>query len=99
MTPEGFLKFQICQYLESRRYCFWVNASPGRPGRRASSAYSSVGVADIIGLTKEGRLFAIEVKSSRGKVAEHQAKFLERVQISNGIAVVAYTLENVSSVL
>jgi len=99
VTPEGQLKLAICQYLESRGYCFWVNSAPWVRGRKATSPYASIGVADVIGLTKEGKLFAIEVKAKGGKVAPHQARFLERVQVSKGIAIVAYTLENVSSVL
>ena len=99
MTPEGELKLAICQYLESRGYVFWVNSAPWIRGRKATSRYASIGVADVIGLTGAGRLFAVEVKAKGGKVAPHQARFLERVQVSNGIAVVAYTLENVSSVL
>ena len=55
---------------------------------------SQKGVADIIGIYK-GAPLAIEVKTAKGKLSEHQAKFLARWVLEGGIAIVARSVEDV----
>lgn len=55
---------------------------------------STPGVADILGCYK-GRLLAIEVKAPKGRLSEHQVRFLERVSQEGGIAIVAYSVDAV----
>ena len=52
------------------------------------------GVADIIGIYN-GRPLAIEVKTVRGKLSEHQERFLTRWRNEGGIAIVARSVEDV----
>jgi hypothetical protein len=55
---------------------------------------STPGISDILGCYK-GRLLAIEVKAGKGKLSDHQKKFLDRVQAEGGIAIVAYSVDAV----
>lgn len=97
MTPEGKIKLEICQYLEKLGFVFWVNSAPGRRGRKANSKYSSVGVSDVCGLLRSGKFFAIEVKAGKNPPSPEQLDFLERVRLSGGIGIVAYSVDDVIS--
>jgi len=55
---------------------------------------SQKGVSDIVGLY-DGKFFACEVKTEKGKLSEHQAKFLKMVVINGGNGFVARSLEDV----
>lgn len=55
----------------------------------------NVGMSDIIGLTRSGRYFAIEVKRKGGRLTDKQSEFQEIIRANNGIAFVAYSLEDV----
>ena len=52
------------------------------------------GVADIIGIYN-GAPLAIEVKTAKGKLSEHQERFLTRWKNEGGIAIVARSVEDV----
>ena len=49
---------------------------------------SEKGISDIIGIY-QGRPLAIEIKTERGRLSEHQERFLERWKAAGGIAIVA----------
>ena len=53
------------------------------------------GVPDIICVLKDGTFFACEVKRHGGKVSIEQHLFLEDVRARNGIAIVAYSVDDV----
>lgn len=53
------------------------------------------GVADILGVSKLGQFFAIEVKGPDGAPSDEQLKFLDEVRRRKGIAVLAYNLNDV----
>ncbi len=55
----------------------------------------NVGMADIIGLTKSGRYFAIEVKRKGGKMTDAQRDFQLTVQANRGIGITATCLEDI----
>jgi len=55
---------------------------------------SKRGVSDIIGIYK-GKYLAIEVKTPRGKLSEHQEKFLQAVNLEGGIGFVARSVDDV----
>ena len=52
------------------------------------------GISDIIGIW-ETRFLAIEIKTKKGRVSEHQEKFLEHVRRNGGIAFVARSIDDV----
>lgn len=55
---------------------------------------SHKGVSDIIGIYK-GKFFAIEVKTAKGKLSDHQKRFLAGVNENGGIGFVAKSFEDV----
>ena len=54
------------------------------------------GCADILGQMTDGRLLAIEVKRPGAVPTEEQQAFLGRVQRANGVAFVAWSVEDVA---
>jgi len=56
---------------------------------------ASPGVSDFIGLYKGGRFLAIEAKATKGKVSDFQRNFLAEVERQGGIAIVAYSIDEV----
>ena len=59
---------------------------------------SEKGVADIIGCYK-GRFLAIEIKTDKGVVSDHQKNFLDRVTKAGGLALVARSIDDVINFL
>ena len=57
------------------------------------------GIPDIIGCTPSGRFFAIEVKYGKGKASRLQEYNIQQIEKVNGIAFVAYSLDEVKLTL
>ena len=56
---------------------------------------STPGVPDIVGILKDGRFLGIEVKTEKGRLSDHQIRFIKNIQDAGGIAFVARSLEDV----
>jgi hypothetical protein len=56
------------------------------------------GGSDLIGMTRQGRFAAIEVKAS-GKPTVEQTEFIEMVRRQGGVAGVAYNIEEALEIL
>ena len=99
-TPEGIVKNAICSWLSTQGCFFFIHDSVGvfDPVRKRfrvnNSPYRVRGVADILGIWN-GKPLAIEVKSEKGKLSEHQKLFLLRWQQAGGIAIVARSIDEV----
>jgi penicillin-binding protein-related factor A (putative recombinase) len=59
--------------------------------RKPSPLYRK-GVSDILGL-HEGRFFALEIKSAKGKLSPEQVLFLDDVRSRGGVALVIRSVE------
>ena len=57
------------------------------------------GCSDIIGMMKDGRFLAIEVKSRIGRATEAQAAFLERVRANGGVSGIVRSVDDLESLL
>lgn len=55
------------------------------------------GMSDIMGILKDGRTIAIEVKSRTGTVHAHQHAFLNSIAMAGGVAFVARSVDDVLS--
>jgi len=55
------------------------------------------GISDILGITREGRFFALEVKRPGNKPTKHQIAFLEAVKSFGCIAGVVRSVKDVIS--
>lgn len=62
-------------------------------------ANTARGMSDIMGVMKDGRTLAIEVKSRTGKIHAHQQDFLETIARAGGVAFVARDVETVQRYL
>ena len=82
---EADITRQIRNYLMIRRIWHW---------KHWGGPMSPKGVSDIIGIYKN-RFLAIEIKTEKGKVTKHQARFLKAVEDNGGIAFVARSVEDV----
>ena len=59
----------------------------------------TIGSADLIGLTAEGRFLALEVKVGRDRVRPEQALFLALVQRMGGFATVVHSVHEAEAAL
>ncbi len=101
--PEQIIERQILMFLKSRRIFAWKVRSTGtfdaKQGRfRKASPYFTKGCADILALFN-GKLLAIEVKSAKGKLSDHQKEFLHNVNINGGYSMIARSIEDVEAKL
>lgn len=84
---EKMIQNQILGYLRAIGvYCWKHWQGPMSPIK---------GIADIIGITREGRFIAIEVKGERGKVTPEQQHFLDIIASYNGIALLVRSVDEV----
>ena len=58
-------------------------------------AFGEKGISDIIGCTPSGRFLAIEVKKPGGRVSPEQQEFINNVNRLGGIAILAFSLDDV----
>jgi len=102
---EQQLKKLILDYLTTKGHFVWTNNSgfsikeyttkDGTTHKRAWRA-GKVGGSDIIGVEKgTGRFIVIECKVGRNTVTPEQRDFLNEIKRKGGLALVAYSLEDV----
>lgn len=53
------------------------------------------GCSDVLGMTRRGRLVAVETKSSVGRLTDEQAAFLDAVNAGGGLGVCARSIDDV----
>ena len=87
---------QILTWLKLKGiFAFRVNTGGlRRNGKWVPSPTITKGTADIIAL-HNARFIAIEVKRIGGKLSDDQVEFLKGVTASGGLAIVAYSLNDV----
>lgn len=56
---------------------------------------SAPGLPDITGVLKDGRGFWIEVKTAKGRLSDHQERFIKNIHDAGGIAFVARSVDDV----
>lgn len=64
-------------------------------GRGRMIRLARAGTADITGCSKSGRFLAVECKVGKNKTTDLQNQYLEEVKRRGGIAVIAYSLDDV----
>ena len=98
--PEKQIQNEILEWLEKKGFFCWRNNNIGLfdvyTGKfRRKGKYQVLGVSDILGLMKDGRLIAIEVKSRIGRITENQQNFLDKVNENGGVGFLARSIEDV----
>jgi len=99
IPTENFLKNQIMEYLHLKRVFAWRQNTGAfvmeKDGKKRFIRCGIVGCSDIIGILPNGKFLAIEVKVPGRKLTARQKEFLEMIRKNNGIAIVAFCLDDV----
>lgn len=101
MNPtEKEIQASILEYLNYQGHFVWRNNSatffPQIRGKTYRVQAGFKGSADIIGIAKDGRFIAIEVKRKGGKPTLEQTQFIQEISSRGGHALVAESLEQVA---
>ena len=97
---ETYLVRQITDFLNYRGY-FVQRTNSGSVRFKDSSGRSNfiklahAGTADITGCSPSGQFIAIECKIGKNKPTALQEAYLEEIRKRGGIAIVAYSLDDV----
>lgn len=79
-------------------YCWRQNTGAYKPeGSSRYIQYGTPGCADIIGVTSSGVFIAVECKSAKGKLTDHQLKFRDYILEKNGIYICAKSLDDLEN--
>lgn len=98
--PEQLVSLAISEYLTIRGHMFKRNQSGMMfvkgPNRNYAIRMGEAGWPDLIGIEKgTGRFFGVEVKAGKNKTTPIQNEILARIRAMGGIAVVAYSVDDV----
>ncbi len=99
---EHSIQISIQNYLTLRGiYCWRNNSGALRDSRGIPVRFGNVGSADILGINKDGRFLAIEVKrpSLKYKPTPAQLEFLEQIHHYGGLAGIATSTEDVDRIM
>lgn len=99
--PEAAAVLEVLKVLrhhEAVAWCERQNTGAAKVGKRFIR-FGWRGCSDLIGMLKDGRLLAVEVKAPSGKLRAEQAEFLSLVRRFGGVAFVARNAANVISEL
>lgn len=101
---ETELQASIIDYLLLRGHYVWRNNTgvvssqytrkDGTIKKRLWKA-GKRGSSDVIGVAKDGKFIAIECKIGKNKATDEQILFINNIRDHQGIAIVAYTLDDV----
>lgn len=93
---EADIKRAIEQYLKAKGYLVVPYRTTGiRTQDRGWIPARRKGIADLLGIDKMGKFFAIEVKRPGGRLSQEQAQFLECVRSYGCKGFVATSIEDV----
>jgi hypothetical protein len=97
---EKEIQKAILDYLKFRGLFAWRNNTGGFIDKRDHYyTFGKKGSGDILGLTKDGRFFSIEVKVPGKNPTPEQTEFINNVIVNNGIAFVARSIDDVQKFL
>ena len=99
--PEAAALLEVLKVLRHHNAVAWCerqNTGAAKVGKRFIR-FGWRGCSDLIGMLKDGRLLAVEVKAPSGKLRAEQAEFLSLVRRFGGVAFVARNAANVFSEL
>lgn len=107
--PEHLIMNLILDYLRTRGCYVWRNNSGAfvrnyysmREAKWKETFFRSgqKGLPDILGVAPDGKLIAIEVKTTTGKVSPEQKETLQEMANRGAWAFVARSLDDVTKVL
>lgn len=99
IVKEADVQRQILGWLKYQRKdvpMFWRNNTGAIRMDKRFIRFGAVGSSDILGVMKDGRFLAIEVKSAKGRLTKHQKAFIDGINNAGGVAFVARSIEDVA---
>ncbi len=99
--PEAAALVEVLQALRTHSAVAWcerMNSGAAKVGNRFIR-FGFKGCPDVLGMMKDGRLLACEVKAPGGRLRPEQAAFLELVGAAGGLAFVARNCRDVFDAL
>lgn len=100
IPTEREISKSILEYLTLRKVFCWRNNTGGFLDKRDHYyKFGKTGSGDILGLTKTGQFFSIEVKRPGKKPTDAQVEFMDRIAFNGGIAFVACSIDDVIQIL
>lgn len=94
-ASEREIQDVILKYLKWKGYFCWRN----NVGRKHNLQFGLKGSADIMGITKNGIFFAVEVKDWKGKQSPEQKVFAKRVEDNNAVYILARDMDDIKDIL
>ena len=94
-TSEKALRDAILQYLNFKGVYAWKQNTGAMYLEGRFIRFAAPGMPDIIGIMPDGRFLAVETKAT-GRVTAHQKAFLDNVRQRGGIAILAYSVDDVA---
>jgi hypothetical protein len=97
-VKESVIQKQILDYLKLQRVLCFKHRNVGIKKANGSFIplpFGEKGISDIIACTPTGKFLAIEVKVPGGRVSPEQKQFLDNVNQRGGIAILAFSLDDV----
>lgn len=92
---ESEVQSQCLEYLQRLGLYVWRNNTGAYKRNGVFIRYGKKGSADILGITKEGKFLAVEVKREKGGVlSDEQKEFLFNITKNGGVSIVANSLES-----
>lgn len=95
---EQEIQKQCLTYLVASGYFAWKNHMGGMKVGGAKVKNPAAGSPDLMAI-KDGKFYAIEVKTATGKVSEHQYKWLMKAHQHGAIAMVVRSLDDLITCL
>lgn len=99
LPTENEIQKSILDYLRTRQYHCWRNNTGMHRAMYGDKErfvrFGQVGSGDILGMTRAGRFFSIEVKRPGKKPTSEQLDFIKKVHENNGLAFVASSIDDV----
>lgn len=83
---KGHIRASAIKELTWRGHTVWIN---NNLAVRKRKFIGRLGVSDVIGITKDGRWVACEIKTLNDRLSHDQIKFLNDVKKAGGLAYIA----------
>ena len=80
-------------------WCARFNNGGFKDARGQFVRFGFAGCSDILGQMVDGRLLAVEVKASKGRLTDDQEFFLAKVRANGGISGVARSIEDALAIV
>jgi len=92
---ESLIQKEIIEYLKANNWLVYKNVSQGQRIQGHGRVMSTCkGIPDL-SIIKDGRLIYIEVKTEKGKLSEHQEKWIANAEKYGVKTIVACSVEEV----